>query len=201
MPVTIVWYSSPSVQLGYSVGDDGTEATLVRPPWRVVTDGSQFEANGGIDGYGFAFSATALPSPFATNGFTFQLASPNGLNVVSSQGQSIPVNRVVSKIALLATPTNNSGGTRTFSLNYSDGSSQPVNQNMSNDWCISQSVAGESVAVTPAYRNQFNGTMQYLSCSAYTYTLDVNTAKTLSSISLPNSYGLKIIAISFLQQQ
>ena len=163
----------------------------------IFTDGTSF-SNGGLDGGGYAYSASLIGPAVTWNGIPFTIGAANTSNVVTASGQTIPLpTGMFSALAMLATAENGVQPSQTFRVNYTDGTSTPVIQGIS-EWYDSRGYPGESVAMVQAYRNYSNGTSQYLQGSLYGYTLPINDAKIAYSVTLPNDHNVKVLALTLV---
>jgi hypothetical protein len=72
-----------------------------------------------------------------------------------------------------------------------------LEQNVS-DWYTPQSYAGESVAVSMAYRDTAAGTEDHRAFYLYGYALPLNSAKTAISVTLPNDGDIIVLAITLV---
>ena len=161
----------------------------------ISTDGTTF-SGGGIDGYGNAVSAAELGSSVSWNGIVFPIGTPNTNDVIESLGQTVTLPAgSYSSVALLAFGTNGNQANQTFVIHYSDGSSETVTQSLS-DWHTPQSYAGESIAETTYYRNTNSSGRNEGLFDIYGYTLTVDPAKTVESITLPDNGNVKILSIA-----
>jgi len=160
----------------------------------MVTDGSTF--SGGLDGLGNAFSANLLGSTVSFQGLTFTLGPANAPDAVSSITIPLPVGQYTT-LATLAAAVDGNQPSQTFVVNYSDGTSSDFAQSVS-DWYTPQSYAGESVAVTMAYRDSAAGTEDKRTFYLYGYSFPLNSAKTASSIILPNNGDVMVLAITLV---
>ena len=160
----------------------------------IVSDGSTF--GGGFDGGGYALSANQLGGNVTWNGQTFQLGTANSNNVVSAQGQtiSLPAGNF-STLSFLAAGVNGNQAGLTFTVMYTDGTTQTFTQSVS-DWYTPQGYSGESTVVSTAYRNTPGGGTQNGPFNVYGYTFALNSSKTVQSITLPNNSNVEILAMS-----
>jgi hypothetical protein len=160
----------------------------------IVTDGSTF--TGGLDGDGSALSANLLGSSVSWNGQTFALGSPDTNNVVSAAGQTInlPAGNY-SSLNFLATGVNGNQPNQTFTVTYTDGTTQTFTQSIS-DWYTPQGYSGESTAVSTAYRDNGDGSMDNRTFNVYGYSLALDGSKTVQSVTLPNDGNVEILAIT-----
>jgi len=78
-------------------------------------------------------------------------------------------------------------------VTYTDGTSTTITQSMS-DWYTPQSYTGESKAVTMPYRLIASGTEDVRTFYLYAYSLAINNAKTVASVTLPNNRYVVILA-------
>ncbi len=161
----------------------------------IYADGSTF-STGGLDGGGFALSANLLGTSQTWMGNTFAIGSAGSSDVVSTAGQTIalPAGQDVS-LDLLATGVNGNQTNQTFTVKYSDGTTATFTQSLS-DWFTPQNYSGESKAVTMAYRDLSNGTKDNQTFFVYGYTFALNSAKTVSSITLPKDANVEVLAIN-----
>lgn len=161
----------------------------------IVTNGTTF--SGGLDGDGYAYSANLLGSSVTWNGQTFSLGTPNTNNVVSAAGQTItlPAGNY-SAISFLGTGVNGSQANLTFTVTYTDGSTQTFTQSFS-DWFYPQGYSGESTVATLAYRDTAaGGTNGGGPLNLYGYSFALNGSKTVQSITLPNDANVELVAVS-----
>jgi len=157
-----------------------------------VTDGTTF--TGGLDGFGYAYSSNLLGSTVTFNATTYTLGPANAPNVVSST--TIPLTAgQYSTLSMLAAAVNGSQGSQSFAVNYSDGTHSTFTQSLS-DWFTPQNYAGESAAVTMAYRDGANGAKDNRTFYLYRYAFAINNAKTASTITLPNNANVVVLAIT-----
>lgn len=160
----------------------------------IVTDGTSFSA--GFDGGNYALSAQLLGSSVSRNGQTFAIGSPDTANVVSAAGQTInlpPGND--SAISLLAAGCYGNQTNQTFTVTYTDGSTQTFTQPIS-DWYTPQGYSGESTAVSTAYRDTSSGGRDSRTFNVSGYRFALNSSKTVGSITLPNNSNVEILAMT-----
>jgi hypothetical protein len=160
----------------------------------IVNDGSTF--GGGFDGDGFALSAQQLGDSLTFNGQTFTLADPGGANVVRAAGQAIEIGGAspATSLSFVAAGVNGNQFNQTFTINYTDGTSQTFTQSIS-DWATPQNFSGESIVKTMPYRDFNNGGTQFLQVNVYGYSISLNSSKTVQSITLPNNSNVNVLAI------
>jgi hypothetical protein len=150
---------------------------------------------GGLDGQGNALSETRVGTSAAWNGANFNIAPAGANNVIQATGQTITLPAgSYAAVDLLATGVNGSQANQIFTVKYSDGTSTTIHQSLS-DWSSPQGYAGESVALTTAYRNTSSGGRTTSTYDVYGYSLPVDSTKTIASIILPDNSNVVILAI------
>jgi hypothetical protein len=89
---------------------------------------------GGLDGNGNAYSAALLGSSLTPGAVTFHLRATDGNNVVQSAGHTLAQTPgQFSALSFVGTALNGSQLNQTFSVNYTDASSETFTLNLS-DW-------------------------------------------------------------------
>jgi hypothetical protein len=157
------------------------------------TDGTTF-TSGGLDGYGFAYSANLLGTTQTVNGTVFNVGPSNVPNSVANATITLPPGNF-SALSVLATGVNGLQTSQTVTLNYTDGTSTPFVQSFS-DWFVSAGYPGETKAVTMAYRDVYNGTRDTRTFLLYGYVFALNVAKTVKSITLSANSNVVVLAIT-----
>jgi hypothetical protein len=159
----------------------------------IVNDGTTF--SGGLDGGGNALSAQLLGPSVTLNGTFYDFGDPNVSDVVRGAGQAIGLPNInASSVSFIATGVNGNQANQTFRVTYTDGSTQTFTQSIS-DWFTPQNFPGESTAVTMAYRDTASGGQDNRTFRVYAYSLAVNTAKQVQSITLPNNGNVEVLAV------
>ena len=161
----------------------------------IYADGATFASSGGLDRSGSALSSTLLGSSATWGGSSFALG-PAGANDVVHGGTGVVVNLPAgqySSLQLLATAVNGNISSGTFTITYTDGTTQSFNQGIS-DWFTPQSYSGESTAITMPYRDTYRGTRDTRTFNVYGYTFALNSAKTVRSVTLPTSNNVMVLA-------
>jgi hypothetical protein len=160
----------------------------------ITADGQRFGP--GLDGSGNALSGHLLGSSLSAGGVDFDIGAVGAANVVQSLGQtvSLPAGSF-SKLELLATGVDGNQPNQTFVVNYTGGTSQTFTQSLS-DWYTPQGYAGESVALTMDYRNRFNSGRDRRTFRVYDYAFNLDSSKTVSSITLPDNGHVEVLAIT-----
>lgn len=160
----------------------------------VAIDGAPF--SGGLNGSN-AYSATALGATLAPGAFVFTFG-PAGLNSgVSSAGQTlnVPVGLQANYEALtfLGTAVNGSQSNQSFTVHYTDGTSQPFTQSLS-DWGSPQNYPGEWIASTMNHRDATNGLTPSIPTYLYQYSFPLDNTRLVSGITLPNNPNVIVMA-------
>jgi alpha-mannosidase len=97
----------------------------------------------------------------------------------------------------LATGVNGNQPDQTFTVTYTDGTTQTFTQSLS-DWFTPQGFSGESVAATMPYRNTADGGMDNRDFNVFDYSLALDSSKTLQSIMLPDNANVQLLAITLV---
>jgi subtilase family serine protease len=174
----------------------GTVSVNLAPYYNVsgsAVDSLPF-SSGGLDAGGRSYSGILLGASQNVAGTEFRLGPMGAPDAVSGQAPALPAGKFTT-LKLLATGVNGSQASQTFTVAYTDGSTTTFTQNLS-DWCVSQNYAGESQAVTMNYRDNSTGTMDARTLYLYGYAFALNSAKTVSSITLPQNRNVVVLAIT-----
>src|SRR5262249_4916565 len=141
-------------------------------------------------------SASLLGASVAWNGNTFTLGAANTNDVISATAQTInlPAGNFAT-LNFLAAGVNGNQPNQTFTVTYTDGTSQTFTQSIS-DWYTPQGYSGESQAVTMSYRNINNGGSDARTFYVYGFSFALNSSKTVQSITLPGDGNVEILAIT-----
>jgi hypothetical protein len=188
-------FSNSSVATGtYSITGTATAVSLssVANVTGMVSDGTPVP-NGGIDGLGFAYSATLLGASVAWNGNTYSLLAAGVADAVRNRTITLPAGNF-STLSLLATAVNGNQTGQTFTVNYTDGTHSTFTQSLS-DWFTPQGYGGESKALQMAHRVMSNGALDNRTFFLYGYSFALNPAKTVASIVLPVNTHVVVLAI------
>src|ERR1019366_8229138 len=97
----------------------------------IVANGSAVPG-GGLDGDGYAFSATLLGSSLTWSGSTFTLGAAGALNAVDNKTIALPAGNYTA-LSFLATAINGNQANQKFTVTYSDGTTATFTQSIS-DW-------------------------------------------------------------------
>jgi hypothetical protein len=160
----------------------------------IVTDGTTF--TGGLDGVGFAYSANLLGSSLSFGGTQMNFGPPNAANAVANATVILPSGQFGS-LKILGAAVNGNQASQTFTVHFSDGTTQSFTQSVS-DWAHPQSFAGETTAINMSYRDQSTGVTQTKSINLYGYVFSLNSSKTVSSISLPATRNVVVVAMTLI---
>jgi hypothetical protein len=167
----------------------------------LATDSVAF-AGSGIDGaangMAEAYSAnlTGVQQTFA--GTTFYFGPAGVLDAVSGQTVTLPTGQFAS-LKLLATAVNGAQTSQTFKVTYTDGTSTSVVQSLS-DWFSPASFTGETKALTMAHRDTGTGLLDNRTFYLYEYSITLNSAKTVASVTFPNNPNVVVLAASLAGQ-
>ncbi|HET9059551.1 MAG TPA: beta-1,3-glucanase family protein, partial [Acidimicrobiales bacterium] len=155
-----------------------------------------------FDGGGWSYSATALAnagtspgSTVASDGFNFTwpnvaAGSPDNWQA-AGQTVSVGLPAGSSQLGILgaAGSASSSGSSGTATVNYSDGTSSTFTLLMP-DWALGGGgdalPSGYTEAITSAYRNSSGGS-QTLTMYVFATSVPINSAKTVTSVTLPSS--------------
>src|SRR5262249_48749633 len=142
-----------------------------------------------------------LGSRVTWNGQPFNIGPAGSSDVVSAVGQTIPLPAGGdSQLMFLATGVNGSQPGLGLTGHYTDPTSTTFTHNVS-DLGSPQSFPGESIALTMNYRDNQNGAIDLTlpHFYVYGYTLGLNGAKTVASITLPNDPNLEVVAMDLVK--
>jgi hypothetical protein len=178
----------------------------------IYTDGHSIPSGGGFDTNGYAYSANALGQVRESNnlgalqswrGNIFYFGLPNVLNAVSNTTIALP-HGSYSQILMLAATAFGPVANATFVVTYSDSSTTSATYTMS-DWCNAQFYTGETVVSQQPYRDgepwgTSTPTQDYGHQSqSYGYSINLNSSKTLSTLTLPTVRNVVVLALDLKQ--
>jgi hypothetical protein len=158
----------------------------------ITTNGTAVP-NGGLDGSGYTYSANLLGSSLAWNGSTFTFGAANSADAASSKTIALPAGNYTT-LNLLGTGVNGNQTNQTFTVTYSDGTTSTFTQSLS-DWFNPQGYTGESIVSTMGYRVSITGATSPGPVYLYGYSFALNSAKAVSSLTLPNNINVTVLAI------
>jgi hypothetical protein len=159
----------------------------------IRSDGTKF-TDGGLDGDGYAFSASLLTQARVLNGIGFKLGAPNVVDALYGTGQTIalPQGRYKS-LQLLATGIRGNQGNQVITVTYTDGSTAQLTVSLS-DWFSPSVNVDEGEAIAMPYRNTAAGAMDTRQFNVYGYTLLLDNGKAVESMTLPSNRNVILLA-------
>ena len=165
----------------------------------LAADGQSFTGTG-LDGDGFALSATLLTSSRVLSGVRFQIGSAGVPDAVFGAGQSIalPEGRYTT-LQLLGTGINGNQTAQPLTVTYTDGTTTTLNQSFS-DWFNPSINLSETEAVAMPYRDTATGGKDARQFNVYGYTLLLDSSKTVKSVTLPNNRNVVLLAATLTRQ-
>ncbi len=165
----------------------------------VTTDGKAF-TGGGLDGGGYAFSANLLAPSRVLSGTQFRFGTADVPNAVFAAGQTIALSpgRFTS-LQLLATGVSGNQVGQPLLVTYADGTTATLKQSFS-DWFSPAGNINEGEAVAMPYRNTAKGVQDARQFNLYGYTLVLDSAKTVKSLTLPTDRSLIVLAATLTTQ-
>jgi len=190
--------ASTAFTLTVAAPASGSTTVSLAPYYNVnalVTDGHTFTGgglDGGLNGSITAYSENLTGTQQTIAGTLFVFGPANALDSVSAKTITLPAGQYAA-IKLLATGVNGAQAAQLFKVTYTDGSSTTMTQSLS-DWFTPQNFAGESKAITMAYRDNGAGQRDNRTFYLYAYAFALNPAKTVASITTPNSRNVVLLA-------
>ncbi|HEY0758184.1 MAG TPA: protease pro-enzyme activation domain-containing protein [Acidisarcina sp.] len=161
----------------------------------LVIDGAPFTGaglDGGLNGSSTAYSANLVGMQQSIAGTSFYFGPASAPDAVSSRAVLLPSGQFGS-LRLLASGVNGNQVAQVFSVTYTDGTISTYMQSMS-DWLSPQNYTGETKAVTMPYRDNGAGQRDNRTFYLYEYSLALNPAKKVSSITFPNNRNVVVLA-------
>lgn len=149
-------------------------------------------AHVGLDGYRKVYASELMGSSLYWSGVQFNFVDSLSANGAAAVTVSLPVGKY-SALKLLGTSTRGNRSAEAFVVTHTDGTSSTIVQGMS-DWLTPQSYPGESTALTMDHRIEHSGTASAGPYHLYGYTLNLNSAKTVRSLTLPVSSYVVVMA-------
>jgi predicted alpha-1,6-mannanase (GH76 family) len=171
----------------------------------IYTDGTTFPSNGGVDGGGYAYSATQLgnqagSASYIVNGVNYTLAAPNVNNVLYGTGLPTPLPQGhFSYLKILGTGVGGSQAAQPVTITYTDGTTATVTQGFS-DWFNPQGYPHEYKAQQMSYRDQASGGTSSATFYLYYYIFPLNPGKVIQSITLPSNRHVVALAITLTRE-
>jgi len=150
----------------------------------------------GLDGEGFAYSATLLGTQQTIHEVPFKLGAAGGNNAITAKGNTIPLPAgSYSGLWFLGTGIEGDQADQPITIDYTDGSKETVTQSFS-DWYEPQRHPGESRGVQMAYRLSGDGSKDERTFFVYWYGFNLDPTKTVKDVKLPDNQNVKILAIT-----
>jgi hypothetical protein len=184
---------SPKIAIGSMIRSNPVNLASAANVNAIFGDGSTV-TNGGIDTYGNAFSASRLGTSVTSGGLIFTFQGAGAPNAVSSATVALPAGRF-STLNFLATAVRGNQTNQTFTVTYTDGTTSTGVQSFS-DWYTPQNYTGETVALPMSSRLLSDGAPDNRLFNLYGYSLPVNPAKTVQSVTLPNNRNVVVLAVT-----
>jgi hypothetical protein len=147
----------------------------------------------GIDSDGWAYASALLPATITYAGASFTLGAADTLDAVTSATIPLPAGSFTT-LSFLGTGIYGSQTNQTFVVTYTDGSSTTFTQSLS-DWGAPKNYSGETSVASTAYRISPTGATQNGPWYLYGYSLQLNSAKTVKSLTLPNNRYVVIFGV------
>ena len=150
--------------------------------------------NGGWDDTGDAYSANLLGSSITYGGSTFTFGTEGANDAVSSTTIPLPAGNYTT-LNLLGGAAHGAQTNQSFVVTYTDGTTTTITQSLSDWWGPPQNFAGESQVSKMAYLVTPTGATQNTTVYLYGYSLAINSAKTVKSLTLPANRNVIILAV------
>jgi subtilase family serine protease len=163
----------------------------------IYLDSQSYHKDNGIDGFGYAYSRALVGTLQNMNGvISFSISNAPLYNYVRAAGQTItlPAGQY-GAVNILATGVDGAQTAQTFTVEYSDGSTQTFTQSLS-DWTNPKGFPSETIAAVTPYRNSRSGQSDLMPVFLYGYPFLTDATKTVTAIRLPNNPHVAIFAIT-----
>jgi hypothetical protein len=185
-----------SYTIGTTSGQTKVSLSAVANTFGIYTDGAVF-STGGIDGTGTAYSGNLLGTSLTYSGIAYAILPANQKDVVKGiNAPVIPLNAgSFSSLKFLGTGLVSNQPSRVFIVTYTDGTTTAFTQSLS-DWFTPQNYPGEAIALAMPYRNLSTGARDNHTFNLYQYSLALNSAKTVKSLTLPSNTNIAVVAIT-----
>jgi predicted alpha-1,2-mannosidase len=153
---------------------------------------------GNFDGVGWSFDAALLP-PAGTvtwGGTTYATPDPTGTaaNLVPAQGQALLLPAAKRSAVKLVATAHNGPVTGALTIAYTDGSTSTAPITVA-DWCGSAAAGSSTVLAMPHRIRSGQGT-DGPPVNLYGFTVPVDSAKEIRSVSLPNDPRIHVYALT-----
>jgi hypothetical protein len=153
-------------------------------------------SNGRLDGHGYAYDASLLPSGFTGAGQQFTTGPADQPDAVSNSTIALPAKNRFG-ITVLAAAVNGSQLNQTFVVTYQDGSTTSFQQSVS-DWNKPQNYPNELIARDTGFRITPTGMHQGGSWDVYAYSFQTDPNKQIVSVTLPKNRDVVVFAVNTL---
>lgn len=159
----------------------------------IYTDGTVF-SSGGLDGNGFAYSRNLLGATNTFAGIPYTFGATNVPNTVTSSTIPLPAGQF-SSLNLVGTAVNGHQTSQSFTISYSDGTTNSFVQNMSN-WRSPANYSGEATAMAMPYRDVYSGATDNRTFYLYSYSFAIDKTKIVKNLILPANANVLILAVT-----
>jgi hypothetical protein len=151
---------------------------------------------GGLDTHDYAASKALLGATQTWDDTTFTLGAAAVADAASNVTVPLTAGKFIS-LKLLAAGMNGNQANQRFVVTYTDGSTTTFTQSVS-DWFTPQNYAGESRVVAMTYVLTPTGAERPGAYYFYGYTLPLDSAKTVKSLTLPKNRNVALFAAELL---
>ncbi len=163
----------------------------------IVTNGKTF--TGGFGNSGRAYSFEALPSPLIYKGSEFKLGPPNALDGVANATIPLPSGHFAQlQMAALLVYKTSTPGQQTFTITYSDNSTQTYSQDMSDWTSTGATYPGETIVAAMTVWNKSDGITQDQRTRLYGYAFQLDASKAVASLTLPATSNVIVMAVNLV---
>ena len=126
----------------------------------------------------------------------FKFGPANANDVVKCSGQTValPANRYTT-LLLLAAAVDGSQASQTFTLTYTDGTTTPIVQSLS-DWVVTTAYSNQFTAVTMPYRATSSGGSDASASHVFGCLFALDNTKTVRSLRMPNNANVEVLGLT-----
>lgn len=135
-----------------------------------------------------------LKTSLTVAGVPFTLLGPTIADAVTSATVTLPSGKF-STLHVLGAAVNGSQLGQPFVVTYTDGTQTIIRQSIS-DWYQPQFYAGETQALTMAYRVGQTGAAQTGPFYVYAYSMAINNTKTVKNVALANDPHVLVLSLT-----
>ena len=158
--------------------------------------GAEFTSSESMDRDGSSLSEETLGAEQVGDEVRFKLGPPGRPDAVSSRTVKLPPGSYAS-LRLLGTGVEGDQRRQLFTVNYTDGTSTPFTQTVS-DWAGPRHLRGESDAVQVPYRLEGDGSVDPNTFHLYAYTFPLDPTKQVKSFTLPQNRNVVVFALTLV---